>query len=686
MDSTLDEMINKVPDAEELSPAYKEEDLYAKSFEIISPLKDTFSTGSDTQLFMGGVPKGSTLTINGKEIECDQYGSFSYTYPLEPGLNTIVVATENYEKVFHITRNVLIVKNYGPTGELVLNEGMPIGLNVTARIGSVVTASFNGQVVQLSVTETGTEFADYYATVYAPAATEKVQDLGEILFTVSYQGKQYTYTGASCQVNPVEEEPETPDDSGDSTSNSESESESASESSSESESESSSESSSESESESSSESGSESESEPSSESSSGSQEESSSQVQKPTRPMQMVQIDAAIDANSGIKPATAMTYPQNPEDPDYPGIVNNNAYAYANWNYSPLPNGTLDFIIGNPVSYNGVKYYLLRSGVRIKTADAKVVTFDYAKNDIHSLTMRNDGQYTYIELGTDWQVPYTLTYSSTGIKIHFCETESVPNDLTLTKTPLFQSATWSGTTLNLRFRLTDGFLGYQAYYNNEGNLVFQFTNPPQSGSIVGARISIDPGHSMAGDPGALGANRNINEAQLDYYIGAYLYDQLKELGAVPYLIPSNTENLYVPERLQYTRNHNAQVQISIHHNAFNGSACGVDTYYFQYYSKSLARCIQKSVFAAHSATGMYNGFIPHNSIQQGRYLFTLDTGWASVMIENGFIDHQATYTQLVKPEFQYQVAMGITKGLKEYFDRFASLAGYPTGTQTTLTE
>lgn len=163
---------------------------------------------------------------------------------------------------------------------------------------------------------------------------------------------------------------------------------------------------------------------------------------------------------------------------------------------------------------------------------------------------------------------------------------------------------------------------------------------------------------MAGDPGALGANRNINEAQLDYYIGAYLYDQLKELGAVPYLIPSNTENLYVPERLQYTRNHNAQVQISIHHNAFNGSACGVDTYYFQYYSKSLARCIQKSVFAAHSATGMYNGFIPHNSIQQGRYLFTLDTGWASVMIENGFIDHQATYTQLVKPEFQYQVAMG----------------------------
>lgn len=56
------------------------------------------------------------------------------------------------------------------------------------------------------------------------------------------------------------------------------------------------------------------------------------------------------------------------------------------------------------------------------------------------------------------------------------------------------------------------------------------------------------------------------------------------------------------------------------------------------------------------------------------------------MIENGFIDHQATYTQLVKPEFQYQVAMGITKGLKEYFDQFASLAGYPTGTQTTLTQ
>lgn len=63
------------------------------------------------------------------------------------------------------------------------------------------------------------------------------------------------------------------------------------------------------------------------------------------------------------------------------------------------------------------------------------------------------------------------------------------------------------------------------YYNSDGNLVFQFTNPPESGSIVGAKISIDPGHSMVGDPGAMGGNGLINEADLNYYIGSYLYER-----------------------------------------------------------------------------------------------------------------------------------------------------------------
>ena len=81
-------------------------------------------------------------------------------------------------------------------------------------------------------------------------------------------------------------------------------------------------------------------------------------------------------------------------------------------------------------------------------------------------------------------------YSSNAITIDFHYTDSVPDDLSLSKNPLFSSATWSGSTLSLK--LKSGFLGYKAYYESDtGYLVFRCNNPPAS--MSSARIVIDPG-------------------------------------------------------------------------------------------------------------------------------------------------------------------------------------------------
>ena len=131
---------------------------------------------------------------------------------------------------------------------------------------------------------------------------------------------------------------------------------------------------------------------------------------------------------------------------------------------------------------------------------------------------------------------YTFQYSSGAITIDFHYTDSVPDDLSLSKNPLFSSATWSGSTLKLK--LKSGFLGYKAYYESDtGYLVFQCNNPPAS--MSSARIVIDPGHCNT-DPGALGFREDYNQYEVNLAISKYLKAELESMGAYVYM--NNTTN------------------------------------------------------------------------------------------------------------------------------------------------
>lgn len=66
---------------------------------------------------------------------------------------------------------------------------------------------------------------------------------------------------------------------------------------------------------------------------------------------------------------------------------------------------------------------------------------------------------------------------------------------------MFSQMSGSGSKVTLTLNSSGRFLGYRAFYNNDGQLVFRFNNPP--GGVNGATIVVDPGHGGT-DVGALG--------------------------------------------------------------------------------------------------------------------------------------------------------------------------------------
>lgn len=411
----------------------------------------------------------------------------------------------------------------------------------------------------------------------------------------------------------------------------------------------------------------------------------------PTPPVETRMVEMKNDGTGKQDHALVLTYPVLPTDPDFPDVLNYDAAAYATWRQFPLPNGAKDVVVGNQVTYGGTEFYVLQSGVRVKASDTVPVEHPehYGDNVIHSMTMVNDGTYSNLLFDTDWEIPYTCSYTEETFSITFGSTVEVPSNLDFSKTPVFTKGEWDGNTLTLTFRTPDGFLGFIPSYTADGDLLFRFTNPPESGGIEGARITVDPGHGGLGldgaDPGGVGCGVT-DEAGFNMCIGTYLDMYLKELGADPLLLPTYTQVINIAERLQYSKAHQTQIHFSIHHNAGStDNAYGVITYYFQDFSPSFAQIVQDHIYPIHDAY-IPMGDTHDNGISQARYLFTLHPGWNSLMLENGFVSSGDTYTVLHDAEFQAACSRALALALEEYFSRFAAVAHWPTGAESTLAD
>lgn len=342
--------------------------------------------------------------------------------------------------------------------------------------------------------------------------------------------------------------------------------------------------------------------------------------------------------------------------------------------YYPLPKGALDYTVGDMIVFTSgsstYRYYKLASGLRVYAGDISTSSQQVQDVVVNGMSITANASTTTVALNMSQPTSYSVSYSNGGISFTFNYLKSACGNLSsLTKNPIFSSATWSGDTLTLRFRKTNGMCGYTASYNGN-TLSLQFNNPPSG--IAGARIVIDPGHGGT-DVGALGFYPGKHEDYVNRQIATELAAILRNRGASVLLIDtSGSAKVVLQTRVAQASAFKPQIFLSVHSNsATNSSARGSEAYYFYDFSQQFCSYVNSALY---NAMGNYN-----RGAKYGLYYVTRTTQYTSVLAECGFMSNESEYVQLLQN--YSQIASSLANGIGNYINSIYS--GYTaTGTET----
>lgn len=401
-----------------------------------------------------------------------------------------------------------------------------------------------------------------------------------------------------------------------------------------------------------------------------------------------------------IKVDYAETFPTN--------ILNDKSQPYC----YPLPKGTIDYIVGNEISYSdstgSFKYYKLQSGQRVYSKDITLLgNKEKVNNKISAVNIKYDGRFVNLNIENSWNVPYKyieepISYSNKGeyagvalssdykitkityrifytdqidlSKVLLEDNPIIKNVKCVIKKVTLEGAEISVCDIVLTLKTSGGFFGATpSYDSNKLNIRLNTPAPIQESNnaygytLNGATIIIDAGHG-GGDPGALGTNPMYPEYVLNDQFRAKVVSILKGIGANVITVDNNTYKT-AAQRLKYFKSVNPHIMISIHQNSAGSSARGPLGFYFNSYSQLLAKNVMNSVAA---------NYIPSGSNRSDKFSFnrlsmTREQYYPSMLIECGFISNSAQHTDLIDPQNQEKIAQQIVKGLINYFKSTGSL-------------
>ncbi|RNB81445.1 AMIN domain-containing protein [Brevibacillus nitrificans] len=196
---------------------------------------------------------------------------------------------------------------------------------------------------------------------------------------------------------------------------------------------------------------------------------------------------------------------------------------------------------------------------------------------------------------------------------------------------------------------------YNVTYTDDG-LEVKLTAKPQK---TGFLIVVDAGHGGK-DPGSLGTYGNHEK---DYTLSVSnkvveLLKQYKEFQVVPV---RTTDVFYeLSERVAIANEHNADLFLSIHANAFpKATAGGTETFYYNANSKTFAQIVHKHLQGA-------TGFTDRGYKASGYYVIK-NTKMPAVLTETGFLSNPTENAKLTNPAFQDKIAQALVAAIREYY-------------------
>jgi len=202
----------------------------------------------------------------------------------------------------------------------------------------------------------------------------------------------------------------------------------------------------------------------------------------------------------------------------------------------------------------------------------------------------------------------------------------------------------------------DSFSGEEADEYFDETLI---TNQLDSRTIV-----IDPGHGGSLDFGGVGIS-GLTEKEVTLDISLRLYELLNNhSGATVYMTRRMDHPLSNSKRTEIALNHNADILISVHSNAFkNENAHGIETYTHPNApgtTVNLARNIQNSLV---NELGLRDRGLKQNDFE----ILSENQSMKSLRTEIGFITNPAEEELLSDPDFRQKAAVALYKGIVNYY-------------------
>lgn len=598
---------------------------------VTSPEENSITVTKELFTVKGTCDPQKSLYINDKKIEPTKAGEFSTHIDLKVGTNNIMIKQGDTTVTKTVKYRFVVIKSFSPNKAASYASGSKLAVSVTARKGSEVKASFNSSTIILTPKETGeSEFVSFVGEFALPKDNLKDIKLGKITITGSFEGIKETFYSEEITVKKT------------------------------------------------------------------SAVSNSNTAVTPTD-------SGYINVGSGYI-AEVIAFQAETFDGKY---TKNNA-DWSRPTNSYLPKGTVDYCSTSRVyDKSGEKSYVtLRCGKRVYyeyTDDVIDETTRVVKqyvgtlpdhNELEVVSFENKGKHTYLTLNTDWKAPFKITLGSQGyinpayqdykienatftyLDITFCYATEFDGKVIIPQGhPIFEKAEIiqkkSECTLRLHLKERGEFYGWDAVYNDKGQLVFSFLNPAKTKKasneygrdLNGTTILIDVGHGGK-DVGAYGLNpKRFTESVVNLKLANLLASELKKTGAK--VVLTRTEDTYLSHdaRQKKLKELSPDLCIAIHHDANNASRLsGLGCFYFNAFSKKAS----EYVYNQSIATGLYkNG--TKNRLDWHYFFLGRITTCPVVLTENGYMTNSKDFSVIANGQAMQTKAKAIARGTVEYF-------------------
>lgn len=206
-------------------------------------------------------------------------------------------------------------------------------------------------------------------------------------------------------------------------------------------------------------------------------------------------------------------------------------------------------------------------------------------------------------------------------------------------------------------------VGYDAYYKDNKFIVKirKFHKPNNCEPLKNIVIAVDAGHGGS-EFGAIGAFGD-KEKDINLAIAKNLKSELEKCGAKVVMTREEDKNISLSDRVNFAREKEAELLISIHANALPDGADpiknkGTSVYYYHNQAKPLADNVLNAMT---TELGTQN-----DKVRQGSLALVRPTACVSILIEVAYMINPDDYTRLLDKNFQQNCAKAIADGIEKY--------------------